>query len=128
MKHSIKLSIVWIPREANDKADSLSRKSDCHDWEIEDWLFKYLDQLWGPYSVDRFAHDYNTKCKHFNSQFWCPGTNGIDSFTLSWYGKTNWLVPPPRLLTQVINKLEQEKCNGTLVVPEWTSPLFGQRS
>ena len=124
MKHSIKLSIVWIPREANDKADSLSRKSDCDDWEIEDWLFKYLDQLWGPHSVDRFAHDYNTKCKHFNSQFWCPGTNGIDSFTLSWYGKTNWLVPPPRLLTQVINKLEQEKCNGTLVVPEWTSAPF----
>ena len=26
MKHSIKLSIVWIPREVNDKADSLSRK------------------------------------------------------------------------------------------------------
>ena len=47
MKHSIKLSIVWIPREVNDKADSLSRKSDCDDWEIEDWLFKYLDQLWG---------------------------------------------------------------------------------
>jgi hypothetical protein len=35
MKHSIKLSIVWIPREAYDKADSLSRKSDCHDWEIQ---------------------------------------------------------------------------------------------
>jgi hypothetical protein len=57
MKHSIKLSIVWIPREANDKADNLSRKSDCDDWEIEDWLFKYLYQLWGPHPVDRFARD-----------------------------------------------------------------------
>jgi hypothetical protein len=26
----------------NDKADSLSRKSDCDDWEIEDFIVKYL--------------------------------------------------------------------------------------
>jgi hypothetical protein len=46
---------------------SLSRKSDCDDWEIEDFIFKYLDNLWGPHSSDRFAHDYNAKCKQFFS-------------------------------------------------------------
>jgi hypothetical protein len=33
-------------------------------------------------------------------------------------------VPLPRLIPQVINKLEHEKCKDTLIVPEWTSAPF----
>jgi hypothetical protein len=50
------MNAVWIPRESNDKADSLSRKLDCNDWEIEYFIFKYLDNLWGPHFSDRFGH------------------------------------------------------------------------
>ncbi|VDH94313.1 Hypothetical predicted protein [Mytilus galloprovincialis] len=64
----------------------LSRRSDCDDWEVQDEIFTYLDHLWGPHNADRFAHDYNTKCKHFNSKYWCPGTSGIDAFTVDWKG------------------------------------------
>ena len=88
------------------------------------FIFKYLDNLWGPHSSDRFAHDYNAKCKQFFSKFWCPGTGGIDAFRFTWACTNNWLVPPPRLIPQVINKLEHEKCKGTLIDPEWTSAPF----
>lgn len=102
----------------------MSRKSDCDDWVVQDWLFKYLDNLWGPHNCDRFAHNYNAKCQNFNSKFWCPGIVEVDTFTVHWWDKNNWLVPPPRLILQVINKLKRETCTGTLVVPEWTSAPF----
>ncbi|VDI79474.1 Hypothetical predicted protein [Mytilus galloprovincialis] len=79
-ENAIKLSLVWLPRESNQYADTLSRVTDSDDWEIQDEIFLYLNHVWGPHDIDRFAHDYNAKCKHFNSKFWCPGTAGIDSF------------------------------------------------
>ena len=39
------MNAVWLLTESNDKAHSLSRKSDCDDWEIEDIIFKYLDNF-----------------------------------------------------------------------------------
>ena len=39
LQNSVKMNAVWILRVSNDKADSLSRKSDCDDWEIEDFYF-----------------------------------------------------------------------------------------
>ena len=122
--NNIKLNLVWIPREHNDKADSLSRKSDCDDWEIDDWIFTYLNKLWDPYTFDRFAQDYNAKCNKFNSKFWCTGTSGINAFSVSWDGENNWLVPPPRLVPHTINKMIQDKGSHTLIVPEWTSAAY----
>ena len=81
-------------REANTKADTLSRMSDCNDWGIQSWVFEYLDELWGTHTCDRFASDYNTKCKNFNSNL-CKGTAGIDAFKQLWYKDNNWLDPPP---------------------------------
>ena len=89
-ENAIKLSLVWLPRESNQYADTLSRVTDCDDWEIQDEIFLYLNHVWGPHDIDRFAHDYNAKCKHFNSKFWCPGTAGIDSFTVVWGGYNDW--------------------------------------
>ena len=66
----------------------------------------------------------NAKCKQYFSKFWCPGTAGIDAFRFTWQCTNNWLVPPSRLIPQVTNKLEHEKCKGTLIVPEWTSAPF----
>jgi hypothetical protein len=47
-------------------------------------LLNTWDNLWDPHSSDRFAHDYNAKCKQFYSKFWCPGTAGIDAFRFTW--------------------------------------------
>ena len=123
-RNSITLSCVWIPRENNTRADTLSRKTDCDDWEIHEWIFQYLNNKWGPHTSDRFATDYNTKCDHFNSKFWCNGSSGVDTFSQTWYGYNNWLVSPPRLIPQTLNKLKNEKSKGTLLVPEWTSAPF----
>lgn len=121
---SVKLFPRWIPREHNGVADFLSRCSDSDDWGVQFWVFKKLDQLWGPHSVDRFATDYNAKCARFNSRWWCPGTEAIDAFSQKWVHENNWCVPPPRLGAACVSKLCDEKAHGTLVVPVWKSAPF----
>ena len=61
---------------------------------------------------------------NFFPSFWRPGTAGIDAFRFTWQCTNNWLVPPPRLIPQVISNLEHEKCKGTLIVPEWILAPF----
>lgn len=123
-EYSVQLLSCWIPRDENKSADYLSRCLDCDDWQIEESIFEKLDKNWGPYTIDRFASHYNTKCVRFNSKFWVPGTEAIDSFNQPWSGEMNWLVPPPNRIAECINKLVSEKCSGTLVLPKWESAPF----
>ena len=123
-KESIIISPEWIPREDNIRADNLSRCTDSDDWSVKWWVFEMLDKKWGPHSVDRFASHFNNKCVRFNSRWWVPGTEAIDALNEKWTGENNWLVPPPRLISNCINKIEMEKANGTLVLPEWRSAPY----
>ena len=55
----IRLEPFWVSRTCNTKADYLSKSCDSDDWGINKECFKKLDKAWGPYSIDRFASDYN---------------------------------------------------------------------
>lgn len=116
--------MVWIPREENELADFYSRCLDDDDWRIADSVFQLLERRWGPHNVDRFATHYNTKCILFNSRVWCPGTQVVDAFSVTWAGVTNWLVPPVRLIMTCLEKLETEKAQATLVLPKWPSAPY----
>ena len=59
---------IWIPRESNQIADALSRYSDSDDWMVDMTIFSRLHNAWGPYTIDRFAADYNNQCERFNSK------------------------------------------------------------
>ena len=93
--------------------------------------FKMLDQKWGPHTYDRFASPYNRKCENFSAKFWCEGCAGINSLSESWLGENNWVVPPPVMITTVLNKIIKEKAHITLIVPVWKSapywPLICQK-
>ena len=76
--HRLSVIPVWVPRDKNQLADYLSKLSNVDD------IFPWLNILWGPFTVDRFATWYNTKCVRFNSRFWNPGSEGVDAFTEIW--------------------------------------------
>ena len=122
-KHIVVLP-EWIPRDANKKADFLSRCYDCDDWQISTSVFQKIDNRWGPHSIDRFASNLNNKCVRFNSRWWVPGTESIDCFSQYWHGERNWIVPPPRLISQCLEKIVREKASSTLIVPKWKSAAF----
>ena len=94
LQNCITLEVEWIPRSANDRADFLSRIVDYDDWRVNRDYFLLAEEKWGPHSVDRFANHENTQLPRFNSRFWCPGTEAVDAFSVSWAGENNWLVSP----------------------------------
>lgn len=101
------------------EADFYSKLFDWHDWRVADSIFEYFQNRWGPYGVDRFADNVNTKAVTFNSQFWCPGTASARAFAFDWSGGSNWLVPPVYLVPKVIKHIFMCGGKGTFVIPKW---------
>ena len=124
MLHDIELEIAWLPRMDNEKADYLSRIIDYDDWSLDHKLFKFLDNKWGPHTVDRFACFCNAQLSRYNSRFWNPGSEAVDAFTQRWSAENNWLCPPVSLIVRTVKHLVYCKESGTLVVPEWPSSFF----
>ena len=80
LSNHITVDVQWIPRTENQEADAISKMIDYDDWETTQVLFQYLNDIWGPHTIDRFADNKNAKVSRFNSRFWCPGTEGVDAF------------------------------------------------
>lgn len=86
--------------------------------------FDFMNEMWGPYDIDRFANHENTRLKRFNSIVWNPGCEAVDAFSQDWAGTNNWLCPPIYLVIQVMRHIVFCKAIGTLIVPKWTSSQF----
>jgi len=123
--NNITLKVQWIPRDENIRADFISKVIDVDDWQLSEEFFNYLNNLWGPFSIDRFANHYNTKTERFNSRFFVPGTEGVDTFMQDWRGENNLFVPPVKDILRTVNRIESNKnIVGTLVIPHWTSKPY----
>ena len=48
--NQIRLESEWLPREANEQADLISRIIDYDDWRLDPIVFADLDKRWGPHS------------------------------------------------------------------------------
>lgn len=123
-ENCISIDIQWIPRSDNSKADYISKMVDHEDWGISCEFFEFIDKLWGPHSVDRFASVMNHKTVRFNSLFWNPNSEAVDAFTQDWAKDNNLLVPPIYLVVKVIKHLIFCKAKGTLIVPRWVSAPY----
>ena len=67
----IALSVSWLQRNLNERADMYSRIIDYDDWGVHPFWFAHICWLLGPVDCDRFADKVNTKCAAFNSRFYC---------------------------------------------------------
>ena len=99
--HSISIEMEWIPRTENEQADFLSRVYDPDDWGLSHSTFQSIDRMWGPHSIDRFANHLNSKLSRFNSRYWNPGSEGIDTFIMNWAEENNYVCPPVSLVPRV---------------------------
>ena len=124
VQYQIRLEPEWIPRELNVKADYLSRIVDYDDWYLNPSVFEWLDVIWGPHTIDRFADHNNHQLPRYNSKFGCPGSEAVDAFTVDWSKEYNWWCPPVYLVARVIGHARVCKASGTLIVPEWQSAPF----
>jgi hypothetical protein len=88
------LTVSLIPRKDNAVADFYSRILDVDDLGVSYAFFTFLNSMCGPFTINIFANYKNRKTMHFNSKFWNPDSEAVDTFTTDWSGENNWLVPP----------------------------------
>ena len=69
-QRGISIDVQWIPRSENTLPDYISKMIDHEDWGVSFELFHFIDEMWGPHNIDRFASHINTKLPRFNSLFW----------------------------------------------------------
>ena len=120
--HEITIVPQYIRSAANIWADRLSRETDHGDWQLQPRVFRYLDRLWGPHSVDRFASMENAQLPRYNSKWLDPCTEAVDALRLpddAWARERNWCNPPWELLPDLAAKLRRSGAEATVVAPLW---------
>lgn len=126
LANQVLLSCRHIAGKTNTIADQLSRLPIHYEWKLHPSIFGYIDQLWGPHTIDRFASFSTAQLTKYNSRFLDPNTVGIDALSQDDWGKENNYVNPPfRLLNQVLQIIIAQRAWATIVAPRWTSqPWF----
>ena len=119
------LQAVWRPREENVRADFLSRVAAMlqHAYCLRPSLFRWLDERWGPHTIDRFASA--DACQplspphtgRFCSRYFHPEALWVDAFSVPWHDENNWLFPPVPEIGRTIAHLLAAGAEGTLIVP-----------
>mgnify|MGYP001792718762 CR=1 FL=1 len=51
------------------------------DWMLNPIHFEYLDNVWGPHTVDRFPIMNSKQLPHLCSKWLCLCCEGVDAFT-----------------------------------------------
>ena len=123
-QNNISLKIEWVPRETISLADKISRMNDSDDWRTTIAFFNEINMLWGPFTIDRFANNENTKLPLFNSKFFCPHSDGVDAFSFSWEHENNYIVPPINVIPKVLKHMKSCLAKGVLIAPYWPSAAF----
>ena len=96
---NIQLSVEWVSRNDNSIADELSRVEDATDYMLDPMCYCYIDQLWGPHTVDRFASIKTKQLDRYCSRYRNPG---CEPSKVSWSRDNNWIFPPPLLIPKVL--------------------------
>ena len=117
VQNHIRVDPEWIPRDLNERADSLSRIVDYDDLMLSPVVFADIESVWGPHSMDRFASCHNYQIPRFNSRCWNPGSEAVDAFTVNWPGENNWRCPPIGLIPRVLRHAQACEAAGSIVVP-----------
>jgi hypothetical protein len=124
--NDITINVDWIPRDLNQLADSYTRIYDQHSYSVSKNFYSLVvnDFLVTP-NLDLFANELNAKCDRFFSVTSCPHTLGVDAFKYYW-GPPNicWLFPPPKLVLEAVLKLQADKGEGLLLIPQWKNANF----
>jgi hypothetical protein len=120
LTNDITLSAKYLAGSQNQVADALSRLTSPQVWRLNPRVFHYLDVMWGPHTVDRFASLATAQLRTYNSMFHDPYTSGVDAMAQhDWQQHNNYVCPPFRLLNQVLNILVEQRAMATVIAPQW---------
>ena len=120
----------WIPSEHNP-ADPVSRAAYTHEETLSTDLFRRVEALFGPFTLDAMASAFNNKCPRYLSRFPSPSAAGANFFAFPLGRERSiYCFPPAPLISAAIAYLVEQHARGVLIVPAashepWWSLLAG---
>jgi hypothetical protein len=121
----VTLRAEWLPGVDNTEPDRLSRLSVAEEWTVARSVFRALDGVFGPHTVDRFASRANAQLPRYDSRLADPSAEATDALSVDWRADNNWVAPPFRLLGPTLLHIKRTRAWATVVAPVWrAAPWF----
>ena len=123
----VKLIAYHLPGMSNHQADWESRKTrslELVDFQLHPSLFKKIDRVFGPHSIDAFATYQNRQTPRFGTWEPQPEATWIDSMNQSWKEENVWANPPFSLIGRILHKIKKEKVTVTILAPLWPAQTW----
>jgi hypothetical protein len=76
--NNINIRARYIRSAANVWAERMSRETKMDDWQLNLRIFTYVEPLWAPHSIDRFATQGNSQLSRYNSRWQDPTSEAVD--------------------------------------------------
>lgn len=125
---NIQLQAKHLAGCKNQLADQLSRMPTTHEWMLHPAIFNYIDSVFGPHDIDRFASLQTYQVPRYNSYYYDPMTMGVDAFAQTdWHDTNNYVNAPFRLMSKVLDIIEQQQAEATVIAPLWPAQPWYRR-
>ena len=119
-KLNLWVTAAHLPGYLNVLADDKSRIfDDKTEWKLNTEVFRKVVQQFTVPNIDLFASRLNCQLKQFVSWLPDPDAAFIDAFSLDWSKFTFYAFPPFSLVSRVLQKVEDDRASGILVLPNW---------
>ena len=128
--HELKINLTakHLAGAKNFQADWLSRIASPYDWKLHPVLFRNLNEMWGPHTVDRFAALHNCQIPRYNSMFMDPQMEAVDALAQSnWNQEMNFCNPPFHLIQKILTVLEAQSAEATIIAPWWPAQTWSRK-
>ena len=126
MAKIIRISAEHIAGKCNEAADRQSREINTNiEWMLNPTLLnKALDKLQAHPDIDMFTSRLNKQFPRYVSYGPDPGVYLVDAFSAQCNELNGYYFPPFSMIPKVLQKLEQDKATGVVVIPRWPTQVW----
>jgi hypothetical protein len=117
----------WVRREEIQDADDLSKFVDTMDFSLTPSSLKYVLNTFGPVDVDAFAAPHNAVTQRFFSRHDAHTAEAVDGLAQNWTRDALFVLPDFHKITGVLDIIERDDAETTLIVPVWSSKPWWNR-
>ena len=125
--NNIEISAQYLKGTLNVQADTLSRLNSQYEWVLHPRFFQFLDKVWGPHTIDRFASMNTTQLEKYNTRFADPFAPEDALHQADWDLENNFVNTPLKLLDRVIKMIVTQQAWATIIAPMWNAKIWCQK-
>ena len=127
-ERNIWITAAYLPGRDNTEADRRSRHfNDRTEWMLNKKVFTDITKKCGTPQIDLFASRLNKQLPAYVTWLPDPDAVSVDAFTLNWGDLYFYAFPPFCLIPKCLQKIENDKAHGLLIVPNWPTQAWFPR-